>query len=50
MTAKADKKPTANVSKKRVPSDKKELKAILKTLKEMRHILDGMWNERRPGT
>ena len=34
--------------KKVVTSDKKELKAILKTLKEMRELLDSIWRERTP--
>jgi len=40
--------PVVKERKKRVPGDKKELKAILKTLKEIRDILDNMWwRERR---
>jgi len=29
-------------------TENKELRAILKTLKEMRNILDNMWRERSP--
>lgn len=40
--------PSIRERKKRVSGDKKELKAILKTLKEIRSILDNIWRERVP--
>ena len=47
MVSKKAEKPVVKERKKRVTGDKKELKTMLKTLKEIRDILDNMWRERR---
>jgi len=48
MVIKKAEKPPSKARKQRVPGAQKELKAILKTLEEMRDILDNMWRERSP--
>jgi len=42
------KKAPVKRAKRKVTSDKKELKAILKTLEEIRDILDNTWRGRNP--
>jgi hypothetical protein len=48
VTEKVIKKAPVKRAKRKATSDKKELNAILKTLEEIRDILDNTWRGRNP--